>query len=136
MVSILPLRNRFQLAEAKMNDNLFVFGQFHTLNQADKQISAASAVRLLTKPHPSSDEARRTADAAGGTDCPDPTQGIFHDIPSALPAAADLPVCARRLFGFYRHNIRSGIDAGRGIAWPQNTRNGGHPHTGISLLWS
>ena len=34
----------------------------------------------------------------------------------ALPAAADLLVCARRLFGFYWHNIRSGISAGRGIA--------------------
>lgn len=36
----LALRNRFQLTEAKFDDDLFVFGQFHTLDEADQKLSA------------------------------------------------------------------------------------------------
>ena len=36
----LALRNRFQLTEAKFDDDLFVFGQFHTLDEADQKLPA------------------------------------------------------------------------------------------------
>ena len=36
----LALRNRFQLTEAEFDDDLFVFGQFHTLDEADQKLPA------------------------------------------------------------------------------------------------
>ena len=36
----LALRNRFQLTEAKFDDDLFVFGQFHALDEADQKLPA------------------------------------------------------------------------------------------------
>ena len=36
----LALRNRFQLTEAEIDDDLFVFGQFHTLDEADQKLPA------------------------------------------------------------------------------------------------
>lgn len=36
----LALRNRFQLTEAEFDDDLFVFGQFHTLDEADQKLLA------------------------------------------------------------------------------------------------
>ena len=39
----LALRNRFQLTEAEFDDDLFVFGQFHTLDEADQKFSAGES---------------------------------------------------------------------------------------------
>ncbi len=36
----LALRNRFQLTEAKFDDDLFVIGKFHTLDEADQKLPA------------------------------------------------------------------------------------------------
>lgn len=36
----LALRNRFQLTETEFDDDLFVFGQFHTLDEADQKLPA------------------------------------------------------------------------------------------------
>ncbi len=36
----LALRNRFQLTEAEFDDDLFVFGQFHALDEADQKLPA------------------------------------------------------------------------------------------------
>lgn len=35
-----PLRNRFQFPEAEFDDDLFVLGQFHPLDEADQQLPA------------------------------------------------------------------------------------------------